>query len=40
MMAGALEANLDCETKIEGAWDFCVREASISALDFLHLDFI
>lgn len=39
VMAGALAANLDCETKTEGAYDLCDHEA-IPAWDCLPLNFI
>lgn len=40
VMAGALAANLYCETKTEKAWDLHDHEAIIPALDYLPLDFI
>lgn len=40
MMAGALAANLDRETKTGGAWDLRDHEAAIPALDCVSLNFI
>lgn len=40
VMAGALAANLDCETKTGGAWDLRDHEAAIPALDYVPLNFI